>query len=1769
MNQFANYELLDQIHRGAHATVFRAQPLPDGEPCVIKLARKGIDSSRSEARLHHEFALTRSLDAPGIVRALGLEVGPEATGLVLELKGRSLAHVLQESPGAMPLERALTIAVQVTAALNAIHAANIIHKDIKPGNIIVDDETGEARITDFSISTQLSGERAVVSDLRAFEGTLKYVSPEQTGRMNRLIDFRTDFYALGATLYEMCTGRPPFDVDDAMELVHCHIARMPDSAASLNPAIPACLDAVISKLLSKAAEERYQSAPSLKADLEVCLEAVQSGSEPSDFSAGRHDHPERLQISQKLYGRDDDVATLMNAFARVAGEGEGSGDTELLLVAGYSGIGKSAIVNEVHRPIVAKRGYFISGKFDQFNRNIPYASMILAFQSLVGQLLTESEEELGVWREKLTTALGTNGQVIVNVIPEIELIIGEQPAIGELGPTETKNRFNLTFRNFIRVFATETRPLVLFLDDLQWADAASLNLISVILGDPDIRNLLIIGAYRDNEVDASHPLMIMLSELGDAKSRVATITLAPLAAEHVGELIADSLQTTPEACAPLTDLAMRKTHGNPFFLIQLLTNIYRQGHLSFDGAAGRWVWDMAALEELGITENGGDLMVGKVNHLQARTREVLKLAACIGNQFDLETLSGLAKKSARETADDLWEALEEGFVVPTTTDYKMTRISDDFDASAIRHRFLHDRVQQASYAIIPDDERERIHLELARQILASTPEDEIDERIFEVVSHLNLGASRIVAPEERFDAARLNLRAARRARVSTAYGPALECARAAVGFMPDDAWQVEYELSLELQSELVDLEYLTLDFEAAELASKVVIDHARDVLDQIRVYEIRIQYYVGENRMQLAIDTVKEVLELLEVPLTEDLPENLDVDALGDLPHMTDPRYLAAMRILMSSMPAVYIAAPELLPPVSFTMVRLTVQHGTSRMACYAYSLYALILAGVLSEFETGFKFAQLALEEQEEWHAVELESKVYALVYIFVHHWTRHVRDTLEPLLHGIKVGIDTGDVEYAGYNAVHYSTYYFFVGDELPSADARLQQYVDLSAQLKQEYGYNYIRVWRQLVIALRRTDVDHSLLVGEAFDERTDAEPLGPMLPVMFSMHQARAMMRYFYGDFAGATESCRQAEELVIAVAGFVTPVLNNWYTCLSLLAGFDELELSERMAAREKVAANLEALRLWADNQPENCQHKLDLVLAELKRIDGEPLEAMKLYEAAAAGARRHGYIHEEGLAYELAGRLYSGMGNDELARHHRTLAHATYARWGALGKCAAMAEEFPYLSIGRATRATSAAYPITLGSTTDSGALDLLSVVKSSQALAGEIVHADLLQKLMRIVLENVGAESGVLVLQREGDLFVEAVGSSGDADIEVMSVPLADFERLPMSIVQYVERTGKPIVLENAGEDPRFALDAYVAEKQPRSVLCAPIVHTGRVTGVFYFENNLATGVFTDERLEVLNLLSAQVSISIENAKLYEALEEHSRTLESKVEERTRELKSANRELRESLETIQAMQERIIVQEKLASLGTLTAGIAHELRNPLNFVNNFSTVQIDLVDELGEILEEQSADQVDGEVKELLADMKDTSSKIHGHGTRAASIIDNMLQHANKAQSERERCDLNEVVESSVALAYHGVRARDAAVELKLEADYDGDAGEVTISRGEISRVLINVVNNACYATVKRRETAGNGYTPTLSVSTRSLGDRVEVRVRDNGTGIPRDVLDKVFNPFFTTKPPGEGTGLGLSLSHDIVVQGHGGQMTIDTRDGEYAEVVIVLPRD
>ncbi|WP_437967223.1 AAA family ATPase [Sorangium sp. So ce260] len=1524
MVELLNHELLDTLHDGARSSVYLGRKKSTGKMCVIKVARKGVNGTRNVAILKRQYEITRDLDLDGVVRVYDLEVRLDYAALIMEyFAGRSLRAIIDESGNGqgVGLVRSVRIALQLADTLGAIHDRNIIHKDVKPSNIIVDSDVSTSKLTDFSIASLLPGERAAVYDpWSTGEGTLQYISPEQTGRMNRSIDFRSDYYSLGVTLYELTTRRLPFETTDPLELVHHHIAKTPVAPHLIRPEIPEALSRVIMKLLSKTAEDRYQSIFGLKADLRACLDMLEHDAPALDFVPGRKDRPTRLQISQRLYGRQEEVDALLSAFRSISGAGTGAaqgGQSELVLVAGYSGVGKSAVVSEIHKPIAKQGGYFAAGKFDQFTRNVPYAAVIAALREIVRQILTESKEELADWRARIHAAVAPNGRVIAEVIPEIELILGEQPPVPALGAMETRNRFNLTFRNFIGAIAQKTRALVLFLDDLQWADTGSLNLISVLLEDADIRSLLLLGSYRDNEVDDAHPLMLMLSALRRSAARVRTITLKPLASEHVNQLVSDTLDAPPGECRPLSDIIFAKTAGNPFFTIQYLESVSRDGHLRFSSETGAWKWNVADIERMDVADNVVDLMVRRIQGLGESTQRVLKLAACIGNQFDLSILALIHHKDRRATDEDLWHALDAGLVVPVDGDYKIARFLDDEDGSSVTFKFLHDRVQQAAYKLLTELEQERIHLELGRLLISETPIESIEERIYDIVLHLNMGAPLIVNRRERCEAAMLNLRAGQKARRSTAYGPAVQCLRAAAAFLPEDAWQTDHDLSLAVYTDLVELEYLTINFDRAEACAQIVEERARDVLEKIRVYETRVQFYISQNRMHEAIDMGLRVLTMLDVPLSEAPPADIDIARLAQLPPMKDRRMQAAMRILASVNPAAYLARPALVPALAFTMVDICVRHGNSPLGAFAYTIYGLIQCGFMNNIDLGFELGRLGLELVRRFGAVEIESKVYALNYMVLHHWKRHARETIEPLRHGIQVGLDTGDIEYAGYNSIHHATYPLFIGEELASVEQRMKHSVDLSLKLNQQYQLYYVRIWRQLVRSLRDPAASKRLLAGDSFDETTMMSCLGHNRPSMFSLHLAKGIQLYFFNYPKNAASSLRAGEEYQDGAAGFITLVEHNFYYSLSTLAAYDEVPMEERSAALAGVEANQLRLEAWARSAPQNHQHKYDLVKAELARVKQSVLEAMDLYDRAIQGARKHGYMHEEALACELASSFYRRIGRQEIAHHYLTMAHRGYALWGAEAKCQSLVATFPQLLLeGTTDQPTS----VTVTSSHDGAILDLLSVVRASQALASEIVLERLLENLMTLVLENVGAQSGVLALARGESLFVEAEGTVEPKQVNVLQgVPMESFRRAPQAVVSYVQRTLKSVLLDNAADEAKFSADPYIRARQIKSLMCLPILRQGRLVGVLYLENNLSTGAFTKARFELLSLLSAQVAISIENAKLYGGLEQE-------VAARTDELRVSNDQLRsvndrlqlELAERARLQEERVQMQEEI-----------------------------------------------------------------------------------------------------------------------------------------------------------------------------------------------------------------------------------------------------------
>ncbi|MDP8935555.1 MAG: serine/threonine-protein kinase PknK, partial [Cyanobacteriota bacterium] len=1052
------------------------------------------------------YTIAKNIENSGIVKHLSLEVYRNGFALVMEdFGGISLAEYITNDAWKIQgkftsdLQKFLQITIQICSCLEAIYHSHIIHKDIKPQNIIINPKTQEIKLIDFSISSLLPRENQEIKTPNILEGTLAYMSPEQTGRMNRGIDYRTDFYSLGVTFYELLTGQLPFQSQEPMELVHSHIARQPIHPSALNPAIPQVLNDIVVKLMAKTAEARYQTAFGIKHDLEKCLKEYSNHGTIQRFELGSRDISERFVIPEKLYGRETEVLALLAAFHRVACPQENSAaadlevsptssrephklprtaTTEIILVAGFSGIGKTAVVNEVHKPIVQQRGYFIKGKFDQFRRDIPFSAWVQALQSFLRQLLTESVTQVQQWQAQILSALGDNAQVIIDVIPELELLIGKQPAVPELEPTPAQNRFNLLFQKFIRVFATKNHPLVIFLDDLQWADSASLKLMQLLLGEPEGQHLLLIGAYRDNEVSKVHPLMLTLSEirnLGAGSCSIQNsaidrptpiinqITLAPLSKIDLNCLVADALSSPIDRAVSLTELIFQKTKGNPFFSNQFLKKLHEDKLIYFDftplpgGKRGGWQCDITKIRELAVSDDVVDFMANQLQKLPINTQNIFKLAACIGSQFDLETLAVVCEKSQTDTAAHLWKALQEGLILPESEVYKF--FADDGESPQLAvancqlptYKFLHDRVQQAAYSLIPGHAKQSTHLKIGRLLLSNTPENEKEYRIFDIVNHLNIGVELIVDRTERNQLASLNLIAGRKAKTSTAYAAAVDYLTIGINLLADDSWTNLYDLTIDLYVEAVEAEYLNTNFDLSHQLAEIVLSRSQNLLDKFRVYEAQIQSYIAQNQMKSAVDTGLQVLGMLGVSLETELPATVEISALANLPEINDAYKIAALRILCAIASAAYLASPELYPAVVFTMAHICSKYGNSAPASYAYACCSLICE-VTGEIELGYQYGQLSLQVLDRFSAKEFHSKVVMVYNACARHWKEPSRSTIPALLSAVQSGLETGDIEYACYSAMYLCIYSFFSGKDLTSVDKKYEQYLELMLSSKQ---------------------------------------------------------------------------------------------------------------------------------------------------------------------------------------------------------------------------------------------------------------------------------------------------------------------------------------------------------------------------------------------------------------------------------------------------------------------------------------------------------------------------------------------------------------------------------------------------------------------------------------------------------------------------------------------------------------------------------------------
>ena len=1546
------YRIFKKISEEIKTTIYRGERICDRQIVAIAILNDQYPSLSELSKFRNQYIITHKLNLDGVVKTYALENFGNGWALIMEdfagiswlehatdaqnfidLKQQGKQGERRDSKfnNGQVLRKFFQIATKVVEILEELDRNQIIHQKIQPQNILINPKTQQVKLKDFSLASLLPKNRQLWQNTSFLEEILPYVSPEQTGRINRGIDHRSDFYSLGVTFYQLLTGQVPFPEIDPIELMHAHLTKEPIPPSQVNPAIPVMVSKIVLKLLAKNPEERYQTALGLRHDLEECQQQWEQKNDIASFNLGLRDICDRLMIPDKLYGRVQEIETIQSAYNRVC-----QGHKELLVVSGYSGVGKTALIEQVSRSILRQRGYFLKGKFDQFLRNQPLAAIISAFQGLIFQLQTETPKSLEYWRRKLLQALGGKGQIIIDVIPELETIIGQQPPVTKLEPSAAQNRFNLIFSKFIRVFAVFESPLVIFLDDLQWADLASLKFIQQLISDQDIGSLLLIGAYRDNEVSPAHPLILKLEaiaenihELENALVAVNYIALAPLNRLTLNSMIADTFYCSEALAFPLTELIWQKTQGNPFFSIELLYFLHQEELITFDRDRGCWQCDLAQVKVLAVSDDVVEFMAGRLQQLSASSQNLLKIAACIGNEFALDTLAIAYGKSELDTAIELRQALQEGLVLPISEIYQFvlsdrSKVIEDLN-STVPYRFLHDRVQQAAYELIPESDKVVTHFQIGQLLLNQTPVAAREEKVFAIVNHLNMAIELIQPQSERDNLAQLNLTAGHKAKNANAYDNAWDYFSTGLRLLTTDCWQTQYDLTLSLSVAAAEAAYLSGDLEQMESLVVTILEQGRSLLDRIKAYEVKIYAYIAQGEPLQAVKIAVQVLKLLGVrfPLqpnklqllgaliqTKTLLAGKETKNLIDLPKMSDPHLLAVMRIIGIVGSPAYNATPNLVPLLALKAVILSIEQGNTAMSIYGYASYGVALCGSLGQLDAGYQFGNLALKLLEKLQVEDLKAKTLMVFNNFIRHWKEHPQAGLSSLKDAYCSGLETGDLEFASYSAFVHSYHSYLIGKELTELEREIFKYLESISQLKQETALILVKLYHQITLNLMGTESNPTYLRGESYNEDLTLPLLleANHLSAICHLYCHKLILCYLFERYSDALKYAKHTKQYLAGVKATLIIPLFHFYDSLTRLAVYDRANSSEKKSLIRKVKANQKKLKSWAKSAPMNYLHKYYLVAAEKQRVLGKYLQAIDNYEQAIKLAKSNSYTNDLALAQELAAKFYLTWGKQDIARLYLTNAYYSYARWGATAKVENLAQNYARLL------APILNHNVTIDPQTNAAVstpanklenMDLSTIIKTSQAISKEIKLDKLLVTLMDAIIKNSGAQTGsLIVLNPESKNFLAAV-SIVDNSPRIQLDPWeleALKQNLPTSIINYVKFTAKPVVLDEIKRNSIFAADPYLIKHQLQSMLCLPIhdreapafvdlkessfATRHQLIGILYLENNLIKNVFTSDHVEILNIICAQAAISLKNANLYLDLQ-HSEVREKAKAER------------------------------------------------------------------------------------------------------------------------------------------------------------------------------------------------------------------------------------------------------------------------------------------
>ncbi len=1762
------------LKENAHSLLYLWKSPSYLHPVVIKVLNNENPKSIHLIQLYNEYEVTRSLNLPFARKALEkIRIG-NREGLLLEYRqGTTLKEHIAAKVD-FGIHEFLKLAIEITGQLVEIHQRGYYHKDINSNNILVDNHH-QVTFIDFGLATPFDAQ-GYENISEGIEGTLSNLSPEQTGRMNRKVDYRTDFYSLGITLFEMATGQLPFNFSDAMEMVHAHLAVEPPAANEFDDKIPSMVSRIIKKLLSKNAEMRYQSASGLKADLEKCLTLLQVTGHISEFKIAEQDISGQFVLPQKLFGREKELHGLKESLDRAVS----NSSQEIILLKGEAGAGKSVLAAQLQKELIAHHGFYISGKCDELQASFPYNSIIQAFKGFVDLLLSETEEEIEKWKTQLSKAMGDASQVLINVIPNLELILGTQPPLPEVGATEASYRFNFVFTNFIKAVVNTKHPLVIFLDDLQWVDSASLDLIQVIVADKEIGRLVLIGACRDDRESNNFLLTKAIEEIKEIK-KIEEWHVGPLSKETISEILSETLSCTTAKAAPLAEIIFSKTLGNAFFVNQFLKSLHEQNYLKWEmqpgGLTGGWAWSENQILTLNITDNVVELLCQSIRKMELQSQQALMTAACIGNRFSIVFLAEVLGQSEEETLKLLQPSFKSGLIMP----YGMPRASLATAGSNIqkefnRLKFKHDRIQQAAYSLLDEKQLRETHLKIGKVIISNRGQSE--EHIFEIVNHFKLADNRVEDEQQKIELAHYNFLAGRKAKRSVAFPQAMDYFTTAIEMVEDfKPWLNHYAFTLELYSEATETAYLTSNFILLTHLTAEVLKNARTLLDKVKVYETQIQYHKSKNQLLEAVHTALKVLRLLGIRLPI-MPTKLNivmgllavqlkmnkrkVARLHELPIMTDANMLAAMRILVSINSSAYFALPGLFPLLVFEQVQLSLKYGNCEYSPFAYASFGVVKTGVLGDIEGGYQIGKAAENLLNQFDSKGLQLRTTIVINGFLNHWKMRPHEFVLRLPALFQQAQEAGDIEYAALCAFNQTLYSFFLGHSLQRLESEAAHRDEVIASLNQSTPLYFNKIFLQSILNLKGKSSEPTLLIGTVYDENEQ-------IPIhqkardktsLFACHLQKAYLCFTFGKPEEAVEQIAEAKKyLESAIASVAYPIF-FFYESLILLRHLRAAK-GKKSGHQKIIKANLKKLKKWAQHAPDHHRHRYLLVLAEWCAYQGNA-DCERYYDEACTAAKENEFIQDGALIQELIGKYYFHLKKESLSIFYFENSIRGYIHWGASEKVKQMMNEFGHLLNVRGYDENTIMPTLIQGSmiTGAAGGLDLNTVVKASQAISGEIVLGKLLEKMMGIVVQSAGAQRGVLIDNDNGHLRILVHNK------KTMITELLDNSTdLPNSVIQYVARTQKSLVFGNAFKDLQFGNDSYFIREQPKSILCYPVIRKEKLSCIIFLENNLAYDAFTSQRLALLDILAPQIAISIENALLYEKLEEKVKARTKEIQRKSEELEFQKSEIMDQRDRLEEAQQEIIVKnKKLSEVNTDLESIVNERTSELKIA----------LDKL-----KDSNKELDTFIYRASHDLKGPIVRIQGLTMITQREMDESVRKMNIHRIELTAIEMGRLLSKLINIheIFREELERSKVNFEQLFNDISKTLQPLIWENTEFIKIncppLLHVYSDHYLLKIILENLVENGIVFRKSIADILIKVEVTVKdnflvvvVEDNGVGINAEIIVSVFDMFFRGTEKSIGSGLGLYLAKKATEK-LGGTIHIESEEMKFTRVTVRLP--